>query len=439
MAVAHGWEGRHARRSREGRRYRWRQGRRRGGRAARIRFVSHAMDWRSRWAGGRRIDASRRSTAAAGVLLGVLAVVEAVARAALIGLSAEVGVVLGVLALATALPLALLPPAGAAVAVTAACTISLAFFHTITVAGVAAELIALHRLGRTGARGPSAQLAVSALAAPFAVLALAGPRPTASEAAALTVVLAVLAPAAAWAGIARHAQTEALAHRAAQEAIAGALVEHTARGERARIARELHDIVAHHVSMIAVQAETARLTTPGLPEAGARQLSAIGDTARTALTEMRRLLVVLRSDAEDEPVDRRPQPDLSQLYDLVDQARAASVTGARLIVSGAPIRLDPTVELAAYRIAQEALTNARRHAAGAAVDVELHYTDGGLRLRIRDNGPGSPPTAGAGGHGMPGMRERAAAVGGRLQAGPAVGGGFLVEAALPRSAEAPPP
>jgi signal transduction histidine kinase len=393
------------------------------------------MDWRSRWVRRQRIAAPRESPAVMGVSLGVLSVVEAIARAAVIGLSAEIGVVLGVLALATTLPLALLPAAGAAVAVTAACVISLAFFHTLTVFGAAAELIALHRLGRTGAPGRSTQLAVSALAAPFVVLALLGPHPAASEAAALTVLLAVLAPVAGWAGIARQAQAEALVHRAARDAVAAALVEHTARGERARIARELHDIVAHHVSMIAVQAETARLTTPGLPAAGARQLLAIGDTARAALTEMRRLLVVLRDDAQDEPVDRQPQPDLSQLNHLLDQARETSATGARLIVCGAPIPLDPTVELAAYRITQEALANARRHAPGAAVDVELHYTKRGLRLRIRDNGPGPPPTAKASGHGMLGMQERAAAVGGLLQAGPAIGGGFLVEASLPRSTE----
>jgi signal transduction histidine kinase len=372
-----------------------------------------------------------------GVALGVLSVVEAIARAAVIGVSAENGVVLGVLALATTLPLALLPAAGAAVAVTAACAISLGFFHTITVAGVAAELIALYRLGRSGAPGRSTQFAASALAAPFVAFALVGPHPTASEAAALAVVLAVLAPVAAWAGIARQAQTEALVHRAAREAIAGTLVEHTARGERARIARELHDIVAHHVSMVAVQAETARLTTPGLPDAGARQLLAIGDTARAALTEMRRLLVVLRDDAEDEPVDRQPQPDLSQLNNLLDRVRETSATGARLIVRGAPIPLDPTVQLAAYRITQEALTNARRHAPGSAVDVELYYTERGLRLRIRDNGPGPPPTAQAGGHGTLGMRERAAAVDGGLRAGPAAGGGFLVEATLPGGAGAP--
>jgi signal transduction histidine kinase len=393
------------------------------------------MERRSRWARRQRVAASRESPAVIGVSLGVLAAVEAITRAAVISLSAEVGVVLGVVALATALPLALLPAAGAAVAVTAACVISLAFFHTLTVFGAAAQLIAVHRLGRSGAPARSTQFAVSALAAPFVVVALVGPHPFASEAAALAVLLAVLAPAAGWAGIARQAQSEAQVHRAAREAVAEALVEHTARGERARIARELHDIVAHHVSMVAVQAETARLTTPGMPDAGARQLLAIGDTARAALTEMRRLLVVLRDEAGDEPVDRQPQPDLSQLNQLLDRAREASPTGARLIVCGAPTPLDPTVELAAYRITQEALTNARRHAPGAAVDVELHYTQAGLRLRIRDNGPGSPGTAAAGGHGTLGMRERAAAVGGRLRAGPAAGGGFLVEASLPRSTE----
>jgi signal transduction histidine kinase len=96
------------------------------------------------------------------------------------------------------------------------------------------------------------------------------------------------------------------------------------------------------------------------------------------------------------------------------------------------------VELAAYRITQEALTNARRHAPGAAVDVELRYTDHALRLRIRDNGPGAAPTTTAGGNGLPGMRERAAAVGGQLRTGPAQGGGFLVDATLPQGPEAPP-
>ena len=210
--------------------------------------------------------------------------------------------------------------------------------------------------------------------------------------------------------------------------------------------------------MIAVQAETARLTTPGMPAAGAQRLLQIGDTARAGLTEMRRLLGVLREDAQasagDQPgadqmgrerpgADRHPQPGLRQLNELVDEARSASGAAARLIVSGPPAALDPGVELAAYRIVQEALTNARRHAPGAAVDVELRYTSDALRLRIRDNGPGPPLTSPlvpvaareAGGHGLAGMRERAAAAGGDLRTGAAPGGGFLIEATLPAKAE----
>jgi signal transduction histidine kinase len=155
---------------------------------------------------------------------------------------------------------------------------------------------------------------------------------------------------------------------------------------------------------------------------------------------MRRLLGVLREDTETVAADRQPQPGLQQLNELLDEARAAAGTGARLIVRGFLTALDPGVELAAYRIVQEALTNARRHAPGAAVDVELHYAGDELRLRIRDNGPGPPPP-GTGtpgpehGHGLLGMRERAAAVGGELRTAAAPGGGFLVEARLPAKAD----
>jgi signal transduction histidine kinase len=224
------------------------------------------------------------------------------------------------------------------------------------------------------------------------------------------------------------------AHLAARDAFAGTLVEHTARGERARIVRELHDVVAHHISMISVQAENARLTTPGLPAAGAERFAAIGGTARSALTEMRRLLGVLRPDAPAEP-ERQPQPGLRDLAALLDEARDASGAGTRLILRGPPAPLDPGVELAAYRIVQEALTNARRHAPGAAVDVLITYGVGQVSLRIRDNGPGPTPGV-AGGHGLSGMRERAAAVGGRLRTGvSAVAGGFVVEATLPAATQ----
>ena len=223
---------------------------------------------------------------------------------------------------------------------------------------------------------------------PFLLLALVTGTGAGTETRVLTVVLAALVPAAAWAGVARRSRAEARLHTAAAQVIAGTLVEHTARGERARIARELHDVVAHHISMIAIQAETARLTTPGMPAAGAQRLSEIGDTARAGLTEMRRLLGVLREDSPAEAADRHPQPGLEQLPGLVDEARESSGAGCRLIISGPPATIDPGVGLAAYRIAQEALTNARRHAPGAAVDVEVRYGDGELRLLIRDNGPG---------------------------------------------------
>jgi signal transduction histidine kinase len=404
------------------------------------------------------------------------------------------------LALAATVPLLFLRPAAAAITIAAANALLLAGFGEATVAGVLAQLIAAYQVGAaaeprpardprrvntTGAasrwgladaagtagdvvsggvawagdwlwRLPGARrLSVLAtasvqylgivLAVPFLVLALAGRGGDAA------VLLAWGGPAAGCAGIAVRARREARTRTAAGEALADTMLAHTARGERARIARELHDVVAHHISMVAVQAETARLTTPGLPAAGAHRFAEIGDTARAGLTEMRRLLGVLREDAEDAGAivaDRHPLPGLPQLAELVDAARDASGAGIRLIVSGPVTEFDPGVELAAYRIVQEALTNARRHAPSAAVDVELRYADDALRLRVRDNGPGpegAPETPGTesytpadlagGGHGLLGMRERTLAVGGTLWTGSAPGGGFLVEAVLPAKPE----
>jgi signal transduction histidine kinase len=351
--------------------------------------------------------ASPRARAVAGAVLGVVALGEAAGRAAGAGATFQWGLVACLLAMAGTLPLGLVPPAAGAVIIGAAGFLSLALLQVLTIGAAVALVVAIPRV---------AALWAQALAAPFVVLALI--RPTV-----MTVLLAALAPAAAWAGVAVNARKEALLHRAARQAVATTLVEHTARGERARIARELHDVVAHHISMIAVQAETARLTTPDLPPLGAQRFQEIGDRARTGLTEMRRLLGVLKDGTGT--ADLKPQPGLAQLVDLMDDARQSA--GARLIVSGAPVPLDPGVELAAFRIVQEALTNARRHAPGAAVDVELRYGPE-LRLRIRDNGPGPANDTG---HGLAGMRERAAAVGGTLHTGTATVGGFLVEATLP--------
>jgi signal transduction histidine kinase len=372
------------------------------------------------------VDRARR--AAVG-LLGLGAVTETLVRdpgagASVFGLI----ILLGLVGLATTLPLALPQPNAAATALVVAGVLSLTVLHTLTAAGVAAQLIVAYRLGR---RGLPAIAAIAVV--PYLLIALTAPGHTAV--AVIGVLLASLLPAVALAATARRMSREDAERRAAQQAIAGTLLEHTARGERARIARELHDVVAHHISMVAVQAETARLTTPGMPAIGAQRLSAIGDTARAGLTEMRRLLGVLREDAQADIADRQPQPGLRQLADLLDETRDATGTGTRLILRGSPTTLGPGVELAAYRIVQEALTNTRRHAPGAAVDVELHYTDTFLRLLIRDNGPGAATPARAGGHGLLGMRERAAAVGGHLRSGPTNTGGFLVEATLPTRTE----
>jgi signal transduction histidine kinase len=413
--------------------------------------VERTRDWRTGWSVRRdRIATAPHACVAAGVALALAALVESTMRGTPFSsaFASSFGnlVVLGLLGLATTAPIMLLGAqrTAAGVVVSASTVLSLAAFQTLTVAGLVAQLVAAYRLGRHGA----AAVAI-AVTAPFPVLALAGVN--GGEARVLTLLLASLAPAAALAGIARSARADALANSTARQVIADSLLEHTARGERARIARELHDVVAHHISMVAVQAETARLAVPGMPPAGAERLLAIGDTARAALTEMRRLLGVLREDAKpddatdapDAAADRSPQPGLRlrELNELLDGARDAAGSSTRLLLHGAPVTLDPGVELAAYRIVQEALTNARRHAPGAAVDVELHYSDDDLRLLVRDNGPGPTTTSvaaghglsghGLSGHGLSGMRERAAAVGGDLRAGAATGGGFLVEARLP--------
>ena len=358
---------------------------------------------------------------AAGVL-GIAAIVETVVETH--GERHRFVLVLCLLALATTVSPAFLRPAAGAIAVCTADVLSLTPFHSLTVAAVVLQLIVLFRLTDAGLG-----MLAGALVVPYPILAVI----VAGHSRTLALVLSVLAPGAAWIGTAVAARRAAQRRAREQAAVDGSLIDLLARGERARIARELHDVVAHHISMVAVQAETARLTTPGLPTAGAQRLSAIGDTARAALSEMRHLLGVLREDTE--PVELAPQPGLRQLNELLDEARAATGTGARLILYGHPAPLDPGVELAVYRIVQEALTNARRHAPGAAVDVELHYTGAAVRLRVRDNGPGLPASSAPDGLGLLGMRERAAAVGGHLRAGAVDGGGFLVEATLPAAAE----
>ncbi len=246
-----------------------------------------------------------------------------------------------------------------------------------------------------------------------------------------TVAAAVAATVAAGIGGALRWRERAARLTATAQDAERTLLEHVTLEERARIARELHDVVAHHISMIAVQAEAARLLVPDLAPDGERRLVEIGDTARAALTEMRRLLGVLREDGGTATPARRPQPGLHELDALVDEARAVTGATLRLIVHGPVVALDPGVELTAYRIVQEALTNARRHAPGSAVDVELDYRPDALHVRVRDSGLGRPAASDAGGHGLDGMRERTAMLGGTITAGPLAAGGFAVAAVLP--------
>jgi signal transduction histidine kinase len=298
---------------------------------------------------------------------------------------------------------------------------------TLTIAGVLGLVIVLYLFASSYRRRWSVLLAI-----PFLLNAIS---PFSGDAPGFSGVLLLMLVAVAEAlGDSRRQRGEAIAERdETRRAMVSTLHDRAAMGERARIARDLHDVVAHHVSAIAVQAETARLTTEGLPEQGRAHLESIGQTARDALAEMRRLLGVLREDVDGD-VDREPPPGLARLNELVDTARAAG-TPVRLTLEGVMAPLPPGVDLCAYRILQEALTNARRHAPGATVDVELGYDVGTLRLRVRDHGPGAAEP-GSDGHGLLGMRERAIMVGGTLRAGPADGGGFAVEAELPISVTA---
>jgi len=212
--------------------------------------------------------------------------------------------------------------------------------------------------------------------------------------------------------------------------------------ERTRIARELHDVVAHHMSLVAVRAETAPYRLTGLPEPVRAEFAALSDAAREALADMRRLLGVFRYD---QPAALAPQPQLADLPTLVNAARRAGVL-VELSVPETLAQVPSGVALCAYRIVQESLSNASQHAPGAAVAVSVDVAAGTVVLEVA-NGPvrAIGPAGGARaasrdgdgrgpGHGLAGMRERVALLGGSLSAGPVPGGGFRVSAVLPLSA-----
>jgi signal transduction histidine kinase len=203
--------------------------------------------------------------------------------------------------------------------------------------------------------------------------------------------------------------------------------------ERLAIARDLHDVVAHNISVINVQANTALHLMDRQPDRARSALTTINEVSGQALVELRSVLGVLR--AVDEGAPRAPAPGLARLGDLADTAAAAGLA-VRVEESGQRVPLPADVDLAAYRIVQEALTNSARHSSGTNATIRIGYGEGALMVEVHDDGalrpPGSPPGQPRGaGSGIAGMTERAAALGGTLQAGPRPGGGFAVQARLP--------
>jgi len=202
--------------------------------------------------------------------------------------------------------------------------------------------------------------------------------------------------------------------------------------ERTRIARELHDVVAHNVSVMVVQAGAARRTIERDPDKARVALTSVEETGRQALDEMRRLLGVLRTE-DDATEQRAPQPSVNDLDSLVAHVRDAGLP-VELVVEGEPRPLMSGVDMSAYRIVQEALTNSLKHAGPARAHVMLRYGDHDLCLEVVDDGRGlaaDAPASNGGGHGLVGMRERVALFGGELKAGPRKGGGYAVSARIP--------
>ena len=204
--------------------------------------------------------------------------------------------------------------------------------------------------------------------------------------------------------------------------------------ERVRIARELHDVVAHHVSVMGIQAGAARRVMARRPDQAEEALSSIEASSRQAVVELHRLLGFLRREGQDDAL--APQPDLAQLPELI--AAAHGDLRVALSVEGEPTRLPGTLELSVYRVIQEALTNALKHSGGTAATVRVAYGPSTLEVEVADDGRGGRrPAATGGGHGLIGMRERVRLHGGHLRAEPGPHGGFVVHATFPLNGDVP--
>jgi signal transduction histidine kinase len=203
--------------------------------------------------------------------------------------------------------------------------------------------------------------------------------------------------------------------------------------ERARIARELHDVVAHAMSVMVVQAGAARSVVDHDPEAAKAAIGRIEETGRDGLTEMRRLIGILKGSGEGP--DLAPQPGLERLGPLLDSIRGAGVP-VEAVSRGEPRPLAAGLDLTAYRFVQEALTNVVKHAGAASARVSLEWASDALVVEVADDGRGAFADRASAGHGLAGMRERVALYGGSVDAGPRPGGGFVVRARLPDEASA---
>jgi signal transduction histidine kinase len=301
-----------------------------------------------------------------------------------------------------------------------------------------AILVAVYSVAAYGGRWVSlAGLAAAELGAAVAPL----PQPVRQEVP--TVVGNALVIAAAWllghfVGV-RRAYTARLERTAELERTRAEQARRAVAEERLRLARELHDVVAHSISVIAVQSGVGAHVAKTQPEEAAKALAAIEATSRAALTELRRLLGVLRQEGEPQG-SLAPVPGLADLDGLLAEVAKAGL-GVRLRVEGTPAPLPAGVDLSAYRIVQEALTNVVKHAGPARAQVVVGYGDRDVTVEVTDDGRGVAAPTGDGqarvGHGLIGMRERVAVFGGDLEAGPRPGGGFRVAARLPFTADQP--
>lgn len=301
---------------------------------------------------------------------------------------------------------------------------------------VATYLIAVYSLGRY-ARGAEAWLGAAALVVAMTLFVQQDVAPQGPDAGDIAFVLAFVGSP--WAaGLAvrlrrereRELTLENESIRLEQEAVARRAVTE----ERSRIARELHDVVAHAISVTVVQSRGARRILDTDPDGARQALDAIEHTNTQALGDMRRLLAVLR-DTEDD-AGTTPQPSLARLDDLLADVRQSGLD-VRLETSGNDRDVPPGVDLSAYRIVQEALTNVLKHGAGATALVRIDYRPDELSVAVTDDGQGAAAVASAmtGGHGLIGIRERVAVVGGDIEAGRAPEGGFRVRARLPYSVD----